>query len=70
MRDAETRETIWVDASFAAIRDEYRENFGKNQAERLKFLNASRIGHVVIEADKPYAIPLVQFFVRRARKIR
>jgi len=70
IRDAETKELVEVDLSFASIRDYYQENFESSQSERLQFFKASRIDHVVIEADKPYDIPLVRFFARRARQIR
>lgn len=69
-RDAETGEIAWVDTSLRWIRNRFRENWQRNQDRLSNLFSSQKMDHVTIEADRPYEVPLVRFFVERARRAR
>jgi uncharacterized protein (DUF58 family) len=70
IHDAETGEIAWVDTSLAWVRDTFRVNWERNQSELAKLFESQKIDHVAIDTGKPYDLPLVRFFEKRARRIR
>jgi uncharacterized protein (DUF58 family) len=70
LRDAETGEIVRVDTSLAYIRELYRSSWERNRERQKRLFDGNRIDHVVIDAAKPYDLPLVRFFEERARRAR
>ncbi len=70
LMDAETGEVIYVDTALAKVRASYRENWEKNRVRLAKFFEANRMDHIVVDTIQPYDAPLVQFFKKRARRMR
>jgi uncharacterized protein (DUF58 family) len=68
IRDAETGEIVWIDTSLAWVRDTFRANWERNQSRLAKLFESQRIDHVALDTGKPYDLPLVQFFEKRARR--
>jgi len=70
LRDAETGEIVRVDTSLAHIRELYRSSWERNRERQKRLFEGNRVDHVVIDAAKPYDLPLVRFFEERARRAR
>jgi uncharacterized protein (DUF58 family) len=70
IRDAETGEIASIDTSLPWVRTVFRENWKKNQSRLARLFEFQRIDHVTIDTGKPYDLPLVRFFEKRARRIR
>ncbi|NWG14218.1 MAG: DUF58 domain-containing protein [Acidobacteria bacterium] len=70
LRDAETGEVIEVDTSVKRLRETYRRNWLRDRERLSKFFQANRMDHVLIDAARPYDLPLICFFEERARRLR
>jgi len=68
MKDAETGEVVCVDTSLASVRAAFLADWVRNQDAQRKLLQSHHMDHVLIDAAKPYDVPLVRFFEERARK--
>jgi uncharacterized protein (DUF58 family) len=70
LEDAETGETLLVDTSSPATRDEFSDIAGERTAERKKMFKSLNIDAIEILTDEPYFKPLAAFFRQRARRLR
>ena len=68
MHDVETGDTIWVDTSNEKIRKEMNANFTVKAEEHLTFFKKNKIDHVLINTQKSYIEPLVEFFNKRTSR--
>ncbi len=65
MKDAETGETIWVDSSSRAVRENYKEWWKRtNQNIKTAFTQAG-VDYVAIATGQDYVKPLINLFKRR-----
>lgn len=70
LEDAETGETLLVDTSNAAIRQEF---FSRNRElvdERSKLFRSMNVDHIDIRTNESYFEPLIRFFRMRAKRFR
>jgi len=70
VRDAETGEIVYIDTSLHRVRTRYHENWNQNHEKQTKLFQSHRMDYVLIDAARPYDIPLVHFFKERARRTR
>lgn len=70
IRDSETGEILRLDTALPRVRSTFRENWNRNQSRLARLFDANRIDHLTVETGKPYDIPLVRFFEKRAKRIR
>ena len=70
LRDAETGEIMLVDTAIRKVRELYRQNWESNQTRQTRLFKLHQIDHVLINAARPYDVPLVRFFEERARRQR
>ena len=70
IRDAETGEIACIDTSLPWVQAIMRENWDKNQDRLQKLFKSHRMDHITIETGTPYDVPLMQFFRKRAKRIR
>ncbi len=70
LRDAETGEIMLVDTAIRKVRELYRKNWESNQTRQTRLFKLHQIDHVLINAARPYDVPLVRFFEERARRQR
>jgi uncharacterized protein (DUF58 family) len=70
LRDAETGEIVYIDASLPWIREMYETNWRRNFAKLSKLFQSNRIDHVTIPTAGQYDLPLIRFFEERARRLR
>lgn len=68
IHDVETGDTIWVDTSNKKIRKEMNDNFTVKTEEHLTFFKKNKIDHVLINTQKSYIEPLVEFFNKRTSR--
>lgn len=69
LEDAETGETVMLDTSSFALRNEYHANAIKMFEERKKLLRSINVDHIDIRTDVPYDRELYRFFRMRERRI-
>jgi len=67
--DAETGERILVDASDKKTSARYRDWAAGRRAAREALFRANSIDSLELFTDRPYDVPLIRFFHRRARRI-
>lgn len=70
LQDAETGEIVLVDTALRSLRERYRQNWEANQQRQSRLFRLHRIDHVLIDAARPYDVPLIQYFEQRARRQR
>jgi uncharacterized protein (DUF58 family) len=68
MKDAETGEVVCIDTSLANVRGAFLADWERNHEEQRKLFQSHHMDHVLIDAARPYDVPLVRFFEERARK--
>jgi uncharacterized protein (DUF58 family) len=68
--DSETGEILWVDTSLKQVRERYELLCSDFIERRNKVFKRNRIEFVDIFTDRPYDVPLVKFFRRRAQRFR
>jgi uncharacterized protein (DUF58 family) len=65
LEDAETGETILIDTSDKALRDEYALNARQARAETLHFFRSAGIDLIHVNTHEPYIDPIARFFRTR-----
>ena len=68
LEDAETGETVIVDAGDAKLREEYRRLALDALGRRNYTLQSTQVDRVDIQTDRSYVEPLVRFFKARSRR--
>lgn len=68
LADAETGDTILVDAGDPAVRAEYRHLALEALGQRDRLLQSVKVDRVDVRTDRSYVEPLAQYFRRRARR--
>lgn len=69
LEDAETGETLFVDSSARATRERFRAWSASRRAARETLFRSAGIDALELYTDRPYDVPLVRFFQRRARRM-
>jgi uncharacterized protein (DUF58 family) len=69
LEDAETGETALVDASDRRTRQRFRDWSAARRAARGTLFRSVGIDALELYTDRPYDVPLVRFFQRRARRM-
>ncbi len=69
LEDAETGERVLVDASDRRTRARYQAWAGHRRAAREALFRANAIDSLELFTDRPYEVPLIRFFHRRARRM-
>jgi uncharacterized protein (DUF58 family) len=69
LEDAETAETVLVDASDRKTRERFRAWSAARRAAREALFRSVGIDALELYTDRPYDAPLVRFFQRRARRM-
>jgi len=70
LEDAETKEVILVDTSYADTRTSYHNATSKDVIQRTKLFQSLDIDHIDIKTNESYVEPLIRFFRMRARRFR
>jgi uncharacterized protein (DUF58 family) len=70
LEDAETGERVFVDTSDRRTRERFRAWAGARRAAREALFRSVGIDALELFTDRPYEVPLVRFFHRRARRMR
>ncbi len=68
VEDAETGEALEVDTGDPAVRAAFEQAARQRQENLREFFRRSRIGHLEIATDKPWANPLRTFLTLQARR--
>jgi uncharacterized protein (DUF58 family) len=68
LTDAETGETVTVDARDPAVREAMAARAEARREQTRDVLQRAGAGHVVVRTDADYVEPLIAFFRRRARR--
>lgn len=69
LEDAETGERVLVDASDRRTRERFRIWAAGRRAAREALFRANAIDNLELFTDRPYDVPLVRFFHKRARRM-
>ena len=69
LEDAETGESVLVDASDRRTRERFRRWAANRRSRRETLFRSVGIDALELRTDQPYDIPLVRFFHRRARRM-
>ncbi len=69
LEDEETDEQILVDTSDAGFRARYREMISKERNSLQKALRKLKVDMLDISTDKPYEVPLRNFFRQRQHRV-
>jgi len=69
LEDAETGSRVLVDASDRRTRERFRAWAEKRRAARETLFRANAIDNLELFTDRPYEVPLLRFFHRRARRM-
>jgi len=67
--DLETGDVIPVDTSSAHVRDTFRREIARQRAGRDSLFKRLGLDTITINTDRPYIVPLADFFRRRARRM-
>jgi len=70
LEDAETGERVLVDASDRRTRDRFRSWATGRRAAREGLFRSVGVDSLELFTDRPYDVPLVRFFHKRARRMR
>ena len=65
MHDVESGKTFWIDSSNKKVRNEMKTNFDIKSNLQTKLFKKNKIDHVLINTEKSYTEPLVEFFNKR-----
>ena len=68
VEDAETGETLEVDTGDPAVRSAFEQAAMQRQENLREFFRRSRIGHLEIVTDKPWANPVRTFLTLQSRR--
>ncbi len=69
LEDAETGEMVLVDTSDRNTRDKFRRWAEERRAGREALFRSVGVDALELHTDRPYDLPLVRFFHRRARRM-
>jgi len=69
LEDAETGARVLVDASDRRTRARFKEWASQRRSARETLFRANAIDNLELFTDRPYEVPLVRFFHRRARRM-
>jgi uncharacterized protein (DUF58 family) len=69
LEDAETGARVLVDASDRKTRARFKEWAAQRRSVRETLFRANAIDNLELYTDRPYEVPLVRFFHRRARRM-
>ncbi|MFQ5877132.1 MAG: DUF58 domain-containing protein [Acidobacteriota bacterium] len=69
LEDAETGERLLVDSSDRRAREGFRGGAAERRAARESLFRSTGIDALELFTDRPYDVPLVRFFHRRARRM-
>jgi uncharacterized protein (DUF58 family) len=69
LEDAETGERVLVNASHRPTRERYRAWAAARRAARETLFRSVGVDSLELFTDRPYDVPLVRFFHRRARRM-
>ena len=70
LEDAETREVVLLDTSYAEVRSVYARQSSQDILNRSKMFKSINLDHIDIQTDTPYIEPLIKFFRMRAKRFR
>ncbi len=70
LEDAEDRTRVLVDTSAMGARVKLQIAAEEMRMSRARILERSRVDHIVLHTDQPYAHVLLKAFARRARRLR
>ena len=70
LEDAEDRTRVLVDTSAVSARVKLQIAAEEMRMSRARILERSRVDHIVLHTDQPYAHVLLKAFARRARRLR
>jgi len=68
LRDAETGKELWIDSSSPAVRDQYRKQYLKSEAELKQLFARCGIDSARLRTNESYVQPLMNLFKRRGTK--
>ena len=68
LRDAETGQRVVVDSSNPRVRQTYEEAASQRFTRRNRLFAATKVDHIDVSTDVPYAQELVRFFARRKKR--
>jgi uncharacterized protein (DUF58 family) len=67
--DLETGESVLVDTSSSRVRAHHAKRTRAMRAKQIHFFRQLGLDHCIIRTDRPYAKPLRDLFVRRAKRM-
>ena len=70
LEDAETGEVRVIDTFSRVLRERFRRTGERRREERDTLLRRLSIDSIELRTDRPYDVPLLRFFERRARHAR
>ena len=68
LRDAENNQRVVVDSSNARVRQKYEEAAQQRFIRRNRLFASTKVDHIDVSSDVPYAQELVSFFARRKKR--
>ncbi|HXH29162.1 MAG TPA: DUF58 domain-containing protein [Candidatus Polarisedimenticolia bacterium] len=69
LEDAETGATVVVNSSSRSTRDQVRRWAAERRAARESLFRSTGVDALELFTDRPYDVPLIRFFHRRARRL-
>ncbi len=70
LNDPETGDTVAVDTSSKALRQEYASSVAQDTAELSKLFRGAGIDEIDIRTDQSYIEPLIRFFKQREKRLK
>jgi uncharacterized protein (DUF58 family) len=67
VKDAETGQFTWIDTGSQRVRNSYKDNYKKRQAELNDLLMRAGVDNVSIAAHEDYVKPLMRLFKKRSK---
>jgi hypothetical protein len=67
--DLESGESVVVDTSSPKVRAHYAKGMRTMRTKQIHFFRQLGLDHCIIRTDRPYAKPLRDLFVRRAKRM-
>ena len=61
-RDAETRKDLWIDTAIASVREQYANEWKKNQDIKDQLFTRTGVKSVSVRTDEDYVKALMQLF--------
>ena len=70
IHDSESGETSMVNTSRKSIREAFKKNSQKRFDDLQSFFKTNGLDYLQIRTDQPYVDPLINFFRKRALRVR